>query len=420
MKRFEAQWVIPAIGSILSPGALAVAEGRIVAVGSPEEVRQFAQTRPDGPGPVQHLGEGVLFPGLINAHAHLDYTCLRGALLPPRSFSSWLDRVGQIKRTLSDTDFLESLRRGLHEAAASGTTTVCSIESFPQLLPRLSPPRIRVWWFYELSDLRHRHHPDDLIQGSLMFFEHQSGWKGGFGLSPHAPYSASDELFALSQACAMQHSMPWTTHVAESAEEMEMFTQGKGPLFDFLNRLGRDMQDCGRDISPLRHIQDSVHHPPGGILAHLNYLDEKDWHLLDSWGTATAVVHCPSSHRFFGHHPFNYKRLRDTGARIALGTDSGATGGGLDLREELRIFRRTHPDVAATTLWEMVTSIPASFLGQQHALGHLQPGACADFVVFRPPAHLTRESLWDALIEDHQNPMSVWVDGTPVAGVVTG
>ena len=427
LRRFEARWVVPAIGEILSPGALAVEQGSVVAVGSPEEVWEQTRHRPGAPGAVVDLGEAVIFPGLINAHAHLDYTCLRGALLPPKSFTSWLDRVGQIKRSLSDEDFLESLHRGLHEAAISGTTSLCSIESFPQLLPRLPPPRIRVWWFYELSDLRHRHHPDDLIRGSLMFFEQQSGWRGGFGLSPHAPYTASAGLYQLSRTCATKYGMPWTTHVAESSEEMAMFAQRQGPLFDFLSSLGRDMGDTGPHCSPLRQVLGATGNLDNAILVHLNYLDEGDWRLLRAGGASARaaparVVHCPSSHRFFGHSPFPEEGLRAVGARIALATDSGATGGSLDLREELRLFQESRPEMPATELWKMVTTIPAEFLGRGQEAGHLRPGAWADFVVFRPPAEPATvpvaESFWQCLIDDRRLPLSVWVEGRPVAGVV--
>ncbi|MEI6280095.1 MAG: hypothetical protein WCQ16_12045, partial [Verrucomicrobiae bacterium] len=52
----------------------------------------------------EDLGDVVLMPGLINAHCHLDYSVMRGAILPNVSFSQWIRRLNDLKRTLSNDD----------------------------------------------------------------------------------------------------------------------------------------------------------------------------------------------------------------------------------------------------------------------------------------------------------------------------
>jgi len=403
---FCAAKLVPAIGQVVDQGALAVEDGKVLASGPISEVRQLA-----GEDCSMHdLGDTIIFPGLVNAHCHLDYTFLRGALLPQTSFTTWLDRVGRMKRTLADRDIAMSIGRGLREAAAAGTTSLCSISSFPEVLLQLPPPALRVWWFYELSDLRNRLHPDELIQGALMFFDRHPRWQGGFGLSPHAPYSTSQALYELTRLCVAKYEMPWCTHVAESREEWEMFQHGRGRLYDFLHSLGRNMSDSG-GTSPLRRIFGGETSPGNGLLVHLNYLDGGDWDLLRQWGQRTRVIHCPSSHRFFGHDPFPFERLRECGARIALATDSGATGGSLDLRREMRIFAEEHPEVSLPEVWRMVTEIPASFLGQQTVTGRLQRGAAADFCLFSQPGHLPADEVWQFLLQVEGGPQSVYVGG---------
>ena len=92
-------------------------------------------------GPVTDLGEVILLPGLINAHCHLDFTVLRGAIPPQRSFAEWILQINGRRRDLSDDDFLASVASGFAEARRWGTTTIANVESMPSLLDRMSLPR---------------------------------------------------------------------------------------------------------------------------------------------------------------------------------------------------------------------------------------------------------------------------------------
>ena len=158
--------------------------GRIVAVGRARELAG---------GEVEDLGDSILMPGLINAHCHLDFTVMRGAILQQENFPNWVRRINDLKRTLSDDDYLQSISDGFAELRHWGTTSVFNIESFPELMVRMPPPPIRAWWFYELIDVRNRIHTEDVVAGALTFFDKHPNWMGGFGLSPHAPYTTLGE-----------------------------------------------------------------------------------------------------------------------------------------------------------------------------------------------------------------------------------
>ncbi len=116
---------------------------------APEILRNYA-------GQVVDLGEVVVMPGLINAHCHLDYTLMRGAILSARSFSRWVRRINSLKRSLTDSDYVRATQLGFEELRKNGVTTVFNIVATPQILPLLPPPRIRTWSFLELIDVRPR------------------------------------------------------------------------------------------------------------------------------------------------------------------------------------------------------------------------------------------------------------------------
>lgn len=370
-----ARVLLPVGSPPIENGAVAVVDGRIAAVGPRADV--FAAYS----GTVQDHGEVILAPGLINAHCHLDYTVMRGAILHTTSFAQWIQRLNAIKRSLTNDDFLHSIETGFDELARWGTTTVFNIESFPELLVRMRTPRLRTWWFYEMLDIRNRVHTDELIAGALTFFDTHPHWPGGFGLSPHAPYTTSPALYRLAKTAAEKYAMPFTTHLAETPEEFSMFASGEGPLYEFLRELGRSMHDTGHR-TPLAHILENDLLPRGAILVHMNDLNENDFALLARATPALRphIVHCPGTHAYFQRRSFPYERYRTMGIPISLGTDSLASNDALNLFAEMQLFRRSFPDTAPGDILKMTTLAPAHAIGQRGMLGELTPGALADLI----------------------------------------
>lgn len=320
-------------------GAVVVERGRIRAAGPLREIKRHFT------GGVTDLGEQALMPGLINSHCHLDYTMLRRAIQPPRGFTAWVQRLNALKRSLRDEDYIAAIARGFTELRKWGTSCVINIASLPELISRMPPPPIRTWWCYEMIDIRESRATRQLREGKGGYFRRRAGWLGGFGLSPHAPYTASPALYRLASARARRRGIPVTTHLAESVEEAAMFERASGPLYDFLRSLGRDMSDCGRG-SPVKLLLGKRLIGRDWIVAHMNELDESDFALLKR--RPVHIVHCPASHRYFGHRPFPMERLRALGINISLGTDSMASADWLNLFHEMRNVCDRHPSVSAS------------------------------------------------------------------------
>ncbi len=352
-------------------GGVAVCEGRITSVGP------FAEVRSGHRGAVCDLGEVVLLPGLINAHCHLDYTGLRGQIPPPQEgFAAWVGQINALKARLTEADYLRAIRDGFAELLRGGVTTVFNLEAFPHLLGCLPRPPLRTWWFHELIDVRDPAAAEAQVAAALEAHRaHATGWPGGAGLCPHAPYTASAGLY---RACARAR-VPLSTHLAESADEAAMFAHARGPLYEVLARLGRPMGDCGHH-SAFGHAVRAGLVGPGWLLAHANELEEEDFEWIATHPGPWRVVHCPRSHAFFGHRPFAWERLRALGVEISLGTDSLASNADLSLLAELRAAGRANPALSSEALLDMATLHPARAIGQAGQLGCLAPGAWADLI----------------------------------------
>jgi cytosine/adenosine deaminase-related metal-dependent hydrolase len=369
----RARLIVTMAGPPIEDGAVVVEGGRIAAVGSHAEIRHCFGRAAD----CIDLGEQALFPGLINAHCHLDYTGMRGAIAPGQPFSRWIGCINALKREFTEADYLRAIADGFAELKRWGTTTVCNLEAFPALLPLLPPPPIRTWWFPELIDIRNPAAAREQVAAGIAILADlrgRPGWLGGFGLNPHAPYTASPELYRLCAEAAGGWESPGspqrlllTTHIAESGEEEAMFGHGCGPLFDFLKTIGRPMADCGGRSAFSNAVQSGLI-GPGWLLAHANELGEDDFALIAAHspacpgGARWEIVHCPRSHAFFTHRPFAWRRLAALGVGISLGTDSLASNDTLSLFDELKSARKSAPWLTSEQLMETVTLQPAKAL----------------------------------------------------------
>ncbi len=150
----RARVVVTMDGPSIDNGAVAIEADRVVDVGTFDEIRGRHS------GEMVDLGEQALLPGLINAHCHLDYTCLRGKFPPPRMFTDWISAIVSEKEKLSAQDYIVSIYEGFAEAKKFGTTTMANLTAFPELVPQVNPP-IRTWWFSELIDVRSVRHGTD-------------------------------------------------------------------------------------------------------------------------------------------------------------------------------------------------------------------------------------------------------------------
>lgn len=368
----RARLVVPMRRPPIEDGAVRVEGSTIMQVGSFKEMT--------GANEMQDLGDVVLLPGLINAHCHLDYTGLRHALKYRGSFTGWIRSINAMKRQQEPADYARAVIKGRRELLRHGTTSVLNLEAFPELLPGLASSPLKVWWCYEMLDLRRRETTGELIDGALRLLEPAEEEPGGYGLSPHAPFTASKALYQMTMEFHQAHpDCQLTTHLAESVEELEMFRDGSGEMHDFLASLGRDMSDCG-GTTPVQWFAKAglLRKDVPWIIAHLNEWTEADRPWLEA--APGHVVHCPGTHAYFQRTSFRHAELRGMGWNICLGTDSLASNERLDLFREMRIFRNENPPVDPETVLEMVTLNPARAMGQAGRLGQLSPGAAADLI----------------------------------------
>jgi cytosine/adenosine deaminase-related metal-dependent hydrolase len=372
----RARVVVTMDGPPIENGAIAISADRIVDAGKFSEISK----RYSGEEVVD-LGEQALLPGLINAHCHLDYTCLRGRIPRQKSFTDWVRAINAEKTKLSPDDYVRSINEGFVEAKRFGTTTIANLTAVPELVSRIQAP-IRTWWFAELIDVRDPTRAIEVVDLAIEHLQSAEHW----GLAPHAPFTASANLYRRCEEIARSKEVLLTTHLAESREETSMFRDANGPLYDFMQGIGRSMDDCGEQTPVallseiLRDSSASVGMTEDWIVVHLNELGGDDFDLLASSRRKLSVVCCPRSHAYFSHSPFQFEKLRELGFNICLGTDSLASNDDLSLFAEMRAFQKEFPDVSPEEIFRMVTLNPALALKKPHVLGRIGKSYWTDLI----------------------------------------
>ena len=375
----RAKVVLPVTAPPIEDGAVFVAGNKIRAVGPWKDLRPHLREK------VCDLGEVILLPGLVNAHCHLDYTDMAGQLSPPKTFTDWIGLITAAKSAWSYSDYACSWLHGAHQLLKTGTTTVGDIEAMPDLLPEVwDATPLRVFSFLEMTGIKSRRAPQEILRAAVETIDSLQHPRNRAWLSPHAPYSTLPELLQRTARTAQKRKWRVSIHAAESVQEFEMFNDARGAMHDWLKRNERDNSDCGHG-SPVAHLARQKLLGENVLAIHVNFLAHGDATLLAK--NKTHVVHCPRSHDYFKHPPFERARLAKAGVNLCLGTDSLATvrkigkqKPELDLFAEMRALADKDKTVSPVEILQMATINSARALGLAGKAGELSPGALADAI----------------------------------------
>jgi cytosine/adenosine deaminase-related metal-dependent hydrolase len=372
---YRAALVQPVAAAPIRDGAVLVEGDRIVWVGP-------VSAHPPAPNArVVELGDAVLAPGLVNAHTHLDLTVLRG-MLDGLPFFEWIRGVVAARGILGAEDWLDSARLGAIEALEAGITCVGDTAPTSASFDAMRELGLRGIAYIEtfgpdpeqargaLSDLSAR----------IADYREQATRLVRLGVSPHAPYSVSDELYRASVAWAREHDLPIATHIAESVAESDLVERAMGPFADMLRARGISVEVRGR--SPIGLLDRLGVLGQDALLIHCVHCDDADIETLRA--KRAHVVTCPMSNRYFGHGDAPWGSLRSA-TTVAIGSDSMASNSAMNLIAESGIARGFQPGEAPLPVWLDCSIAGANALGLSAEIGALGVGMQADLCAFPIP-----------------------------------
>jgi cytosine/adenosine deaminase-related metal-dependent hydrolase len=322
----RAAWILPISRPPIRHGWVAVDDGRIVGTGSEEELpepfRQAPCSVARGEG---DRSEVAVLPGLVNAHAHLELSWMRGLVPPMTSMPAWASALMALRRN-SAVDTAAAIETAITEARAAGTSLVADVANTFDTYALIARSALRAIVFRELIGFRATD-PDAIIAAAEEDIERlPPALRVRVALVPHAPYSVSGVLVAaLARRAA---ATPISIHLAESPDETQFLAEGTGAWRGVLESVGAwnpawQPPACG----PLDYIERLGLLTPRLLAVHCVQLGEEELRRLAHAGA--TIVTCPRSNEWTGAGAPPVGAFYASGARVAIGTDSLASVGTL-------------------------------------------------------------------------------------------
>ena len=378
MIRYRARWVVPIASSPIAHGVVAVDGDRIAYVGPADQ---------GPPGDETDLGDVVLLPGLVNAHCHLELTAMRG-FLEDLDFQRWILRLTFSRRAVLDNDaLLDSARYGLEEGVLAGVTSYADTCASGVVMRAMREAGVRGIMYQEVFG-------PDPKQCDASIAELRTAMAGlryletplvRVGVSPHAPYTVSDDLFRATAELAREQRLPVAVHIAESELERLLVVDAAGSFADGLRRRGIAVDP--RAESPIQLLSRLRVLDTTPLLIHCVRVDARDIATIANSGS--SVAHCPASNAKLGHGVAPLDELLAAGITVGLGSDSMASNNRMDILAEARLAllaQRTRigsfESPAAMDVLELATIEGAKAIGIDHLVGTLEEGKQADLAAF--------------------------------------
>lgn len=396
---YSASLVIPITAPPIHDGAIAVRDGRILHVGERTWVRHLLADRDT----TELNWHGVLMPGLVNAHSHLQYTGMaevgRGRYANFENWASAFDPVYE-----SGHDWAADAASGARMMLAAGTTAVADIVTDAEAASVLHDAGlggITYWEVMSWSNAEWTRTGRAQVEHALDALPSPPGT----GLSPHAPYSLDVEPLLEIPDIVRERGSRIHLHLGEAAFEREFEHEHTDPWYGMGLGSFRELRDAGFGTGATEFVDRLGVLGPDCHIAHGVYMTARDRAILRARGTSVAL--CPRSNAVIGLDEPPVAAYLFEGSPIAVGTDSLSSSPSLDLMADVAALHTIARSQGYTSRDLPEQLLRAATLGGAHAMGidvgpkrtgYLAVGALADLAFFDIPVASVEDTL-AALVE---------------------
>jgi aminodeoxyfutalosine deaminase len=363
----SADFLMPVTTFPIRNGVLAMQEdGTICGVFKPGEV-------PVPDSDIRKL-QGILCPGFINTHCHLELSYLHNKIEKGAGLDGFISQIEQEKKKADTSESLAAINTAENEMVGEGIVAVGDISNTESSFHAKKKAKLIYHTFIEVfgSDPERA---GEFFHEARQLFAKALSQRLTASIVPHSPYSVSKDLFRFLGDFEYKTGSLISFHHQENEDENRYFNSGEGPIAERLRRFGIEVpvfKAPGR--RPLPAITQFLPWGNKIILVHNTASNEDDiafamQHFKHLWWCL-----CPNSNLYISKKLPDINALRKAGARITLGTDSLASNDKLSVLAEMKTISKYYPEVGLPELLSWATINGADALGFSNQLGSFETG----------------------------------------------
>lgn len=355
---FTADWIYPVSSPRIREGVIVMEGDKIVDITSRDQI------------PAENLEyhSGVIIPGFINTHCHLELSHLKGKIPTGTGLLPFIFRVVKFR----DNDQYE-IDDAIAEADAymwaQGIQAVGDICNKTDTFTVKDKSNIRYYSFVEMFDFMQEEQSALFTQG---FKDVYGSASGEYSAVPHAPYSVSPKLFA--EINAMNDQLVTVSiHNQETQAEDDLFRKGHGDFLDFYKSFDLNLDHfipihTSSIFYSIRHL-DPLQRT---LFVHNTLTTKEDIEASQQWSKNVYWTTCPNANLYIENRLPSYQAFIDAGARMTIGTDSLTSNWQLSILEEMKAIAKYQSFISFDTLLSWATLNGAEALGYSDKLGSLE------------------------------------------------
>lgn len=316
---------------------------------------------------------GIICPGFVNAHCHLELSHLKGVLHQGTGLPSFLKGVTKL-RAAEQAEIQEAMSAADQAMFENGVNLVGDISNGIDSIIAKKESKIAYHTFVELIGFVEEA-ADQRFNSALSVFNEfeENGLEAS--LSPHATYSLTDTLRRKLGLHNQEEIKAICIHNQETESEDQLFFSKTGKLMNTFLDFGLTMEGLKKSgESALRSTIRDLKTKGPLMLVHNTYTGTKDM----TWAIENRQnlfwCSCPSANLYIelrSPKVFDWLKL---GAQVCLGTDSLASNHQLSMLNEMELTQTKSPEITLNQLITMATFNGARALNQQHKFGQLKVG----------------------------------------------
>lgn len=356
----------------LFTGEKLLSEGNVLITDESGKIRDIVNEKEAGDN--IEIFKGIISPGFINAHCHLELSHLKGVIPEKTGLVDFVFEVVS-KRYFEQKEILDAIVKAEEEMHQNGIIAVGDICNYTTTVSQKIERNLSYYnfieisgWLPEIADVRFEKRKLALDQ-----FEKNNLTAS---IVPHAPYSVSEILWE--KIIPFFSGKTITIHNQETADEDLFFKDGAGDFLRMFEKMNIDNSFYhARKIRSVESYFQKISSASSVILVHNTFTQQQDLDYIRQYQNKEQVVSfclCPNANLYIENTLPPVDLFVKNNFNIILGTDSLASNHQLDILEEIKTISANFPGIETESLLKWATLNGAKALQMEKHLGSFETG----------------------------------------------